>query len=116
MEDGILRGLQYCHKICCEKDGHCYKTKVWTDFGQGQGQPDIDKIVFYQSTTGEEIEVEEHVTQKLCDIVQSGLEELRVQKDREESRSELGLGDDVKGHGFLMVYIWYAHVQWRLKV
>ena len=24
--------------------------------------------------------------------------------------------DDVKEHEFLMVYIWYAHVQWRLKV
>ena len=22
---------------------HCYKTSVWTDFGQGQDQPDIDK-------------------------------------------------------------------------
>ena len=29
---------------------------------------------------------------------------------------ELGLGDDVKGHGFLMVYTWCAHVQQRLKV
>ena len=29
---------------------------------------------------------------------------------------ELGLGDDVKGHGFLMVYTWCVHVQWRLKV
>ena len=28
----------------------------------------------------------------------------------------LGLGDNVKGHGFLMVYTWYAHVQRRLKV
>jgi len=24
--------------------------------------------------------------------------------------------DDVKGHGFLMVYTWCAHVQWRLRV
>ena len=23
---------------------------------------------------------------------------------------ELGLGDDVKGQGFLMVHIWYTHV------
>ena len=22
----------------------------------------------------------------------------------------LGLGDDIKGHGFLMVYTWYVHV------
>ena len=29
---------------------------------------------------------------------------------------ELGLGDDVKGHGFLMVYTWCAHVQRRLRV
>ena len=29
---------------------------------------------------------------------------------------ELGLGDDVKGHGFLMVYTRCAHVQRRLKV
>ena len=29
---------------------------------------------------------------------------------------ELGLGDDVKEHGFLMVYTWCAHVQRRLKV
>jgi len=29
---------------------------------------------------------------------------------------ELGLGDNVKGQGFLMVYTWYAHIQWRLKV
>ena len=29
---------------------------------------------------------------------------------------ELGLEDDIKGHGFLIVYTWCAHVQWRLKV
>ena len=29
---------------------------------------------------------------------------------------ELGLGDDVKGHGFLIVYTWCAHIQRRLKV
>ena len=29
---------------------------------------------------------------------------------------ELGLGDDIKEHGFLMVYTWCAHVQRRLKV
>ena len=27
-----------------------------------------------------------------------------------ESRSELGLGDDVKGHGFLMVYTWCTYI------
>ena len=37
----------------------------------------------------------------------------RIEKSLE---MELGLGDDVKGHGFLMVYTWCAHVQWRLKV
>jgi len=29
---------------------------------------------------------------------------------------ELGLGDDIKGHEFLMVYTWCVHVQQRLKV
>jgi len=24
--------------------------------------------------------------------------------------------DDIKGHGFLIVYTWYAHVQRRLRV
>ena len=33
-----------------------------------------------------------------------------------KSLDEVGLGDDVKGHGFLMVYTWCAHVQRRLKV
>ena len=23
MEDGIPRGLQHCHKMCCEKGGRC---------------------------------------------------------------------------------------------
>ena len=23
MEDGISGGLQHCHKMCCEKGGHC---------------------------------------------------------------------------------------------
>ena len=46
-----------------------------------------------------------------------GLEESRtVWKDLKSRRigksleMELGLGDDVKGQGFLMVYIWCAHV------
>ena len=33
-----------------------------------------------------------------------------------KSLDGVGLGDDVKGHGFLMVYTWCAHVQRRLKV
>ena len=41
------------------------------------------------------------------------LESRRIGKSLDE---ELGLGDDVKGHGFLMVYTWCAHVQWRLRV
>jgi len=52
-----------------------------------------------------------------------GLEESRmVWKDLGSRRigksleMELGLGDDVKGQGFLMVYTWCAHVQRRLKV
>ena len=67
----------------------------------------------YQSTT--DIGLERHVTWKSCDRVQSGLEGLRVQKDREESRWSR-VRSDVKGHGFLMVYTWCAHVQRRLKV
>ena len=29
---------------------------------------------------------------------------------------KLGLGDDIKGYGFLIVYTWCAHVQRRLKI
>ena len=25
--------------------GYCYKTRVWTDFGQGQDQPDINRQI-----------------------------------------------------------------------
>ena len=42
--------------------------------------------------------------------------DLGFKRIRKSLEMELGLGDDVKGHGFLMVYIWCAHVQWRLKV
>ena len=48
----------------------------------------------------------EHVTWKLCDRVQNGLEGLRVQKN----------WDNVKGLWFLMVYTWCTHVQRRLRV
>ena len=67
----------------------CYKTRVWTDFGQGQGQPNIYKYYNYQSTTDKEIG-DRHMTWKSCDRGQNGLEELRVQKDREESRRSQG--------------------------
>ena len=66
---------------------HCYKTKVWTDFRvrvSGQRQ---DSSILQSTTDGDR-----HVTWKSCDRVQSSLEGLRVQKDREESRQELGLG------------------------
>ena len=46
-------------------------------------------------------------------VVWKDLESRRIGKSLE---MELGLGDDVKGHKFLMVYTWCAHVQWRLKV
>ena len=46
-------------------------------------------------------------------VVWKDLESRRIGKSL---KMELGLGDDVKGHGFLMVYTWCAHVQWRLKV
>ena len=36
----------------------------------------------------------------------------RIRKSLEGVR----VRDDVKGHGFLMVYTWYAHVQRRLKI
>ena len=29
---------------------------------------------------------------------------------------EIGLGDDVKRQGFLMMYTWYAYIQQRLKI
>ena len=50
------------------------------------------------------------------------IESRAVWKDLESRRIgksleiELGLGDDVKGHGFLIVYTWYAHVQRKLKI
>ena len=31
-------------------------------------------------------------------------------------KMKLGLGDDVKGQGFLMMYTWCAHVQQRLRI
>jgi len=36
----------------------------------------------------------------------------RIRKSLEGVR----IRNDVKRHGFLMVYTWCAHVQWRLKV
>ena len=33
-----------------------------------------------------------------------------------KSLDEVRVRSDVKRHGFLMVYTWCAHVQWRLKV
>jgi len=45
------------------------------------------------------------VTWKSCDRVWNGLKGLRVQKDREESRSELGLGVMLRNMGSL----WCTH-------
>ena len=42
--------------------------------------------------------------------------DLGSRRIRRSLEIELGLGDDVKGHRFLMVYTWCAHVQRRLKV
>ena len=87
---------------------NCYKTSMWTDFGQGQGQPDIDRQYYYQSTTDGE-----HVTWKSCDIGQSSLE----QSGRTQGLEGLGrvqrrvrVRDVVKGQEFLMVYTWCTHV------
>ena len=37
MEDGIPRGLQYCHKMCCKKGGHrgrrAYRVQRWHHHG-----------------------------------------------------------------------------------
>ena len=33
-----------------------------------------------------------------------------------KSLEGIRIRDDIKGQEFLMVYTWYAHVQWRLKV
>ena len=33
-----------------------------------------------------------------------------------KSLEEVRVRSDVKGYGFLMVYTWCVHVQWRLKV
>ena len=45
--------------ICIDKVGICYKMKVWTDFGQGQGQLDIDKILLlvYNGWRAHDLEV-----------------------------------------------------------
>ena len=40
------------------------------------------------------------------------LESRRIRKSLEGVR----VRSDIKGHGFLMVYTWYVHVQQRLKV
>jgi len=40
----------------------------------------------------------------------------KIGKSLEESRDGDRVRSDVKGQGFLMVYTWCAHVQWRLRV
>ena len=57
----------------------------------------------YQSTT--DIGLGRHVTWKSCDRVQSGLEGLRVQKDREESRR--GQGQEMMSRD--MGFSWCTH-------
>ena len=45
-------------------------------------------------------------------IVWKDLGSRRIGKSLEGVR----VRDDIKGLWFLMVYTWYAHVQWRLRV
>ena len=56
---------------------------------QGQGQDRVKILQQYQSTMDKGLG-DRHVTWKSCDRVQSGLEGLRVQKDREEFRWNQG--------------------------
>ena len=42
--------------------------------------------------------------------------DLGSRRIRKSLEIELELGDDIKGHGFLIEYTWYAHVQRRLRV
>ena len=71
----------------------CYTYIVMVrEYGQTLGLGVVDKnrtVVYYQSTTDIGLG-DRHVTWKSCGIVQSGLEGLRVQKDREESRWSQG--------------------------
>ena len=71
--------------------------------GLGLGQSKDIVVVFYQSIMDKGLG-DRHMTWKSCDRVQSGLEGLRVQKDREESRVRVRVRSDVKGQGFLMVH------------
>ena len=45
-------------------------------------------------------------------VVWKDLGSKRIRKSLEGVR----IRNDVKRHGFLIVYTWCAHVQWRLKV
>ena len=45
-------------------------------------------------------------------VVWKDLQSRRIKRSLEGVR----IRDDIKGHEFLMVYTWYAHVQWRLKI
>jgi len=51
MEDGILRWLQYCHKACCEKGGHCGRQaciigRLYHHGDVISGQADLHMTVF----------------------------------------------------------------------
>ena len=70
---GLYNITLYNMSYNCSYMPLCYKTRVWTDFGQGQGQPDIYKYYNYQSTTDIGLG-DKHVTWKSCDRVQNGLE------------------------------------------
>ena len=59
------------------------------------------------------------MTWKSCDRLEESRvvwKDLGFRRIGKSLEMELGLGDDVKGHEFLMVYTWCAHVQRRLKI
>ena len=92
----------------------CYSTRVWTDFRvrvSGQEQDSSILLVY----NGHRVRRQAHD----LEVMWNSLERSGRTQGLEGSgrvQMELGLGDDVKRHGFLMVYTECAHVQWRLKV
>ena len=78
---------------------------------QGQGQDSGN----YQSTTDIELG-DRHMTWKSCDRLEQSRavwKDLGSRRIRKSLELELGLEDDVKRQGFLMVHTWCMHVQWR---
>ena len=55
IEDGIPRGLQHCHKTCCEKDGYhrrwAYMIQRWFHCGDVvSGQVDLHMTTLYYTS------------------------------------------------------------------